>query len=187
MSTDFVEQWERVLYDRIINLIPIAKEFWDNINDLDFYRTGSYPIPGYEKESMMYRITRTADRSPIKGIQAFPFVPSANLMISDKGLKQMIKRVCGSDMVVEGMKLVEIDKCHFTYARKQVIAFIPVERLNKRWERWMYVSMYDAYKLSVGIVTDEIQKKAKRMLANHFRDDEKDGKRDGKKETNGKV
>ena len=160
------DAWERVLVDRLKHLVPVAERFWANVSSLEVNRTGSFPLQGEESSKMMVRITRAASKSPIKGIQAFPFLPADELRISlvPGGYKRMIKKVLGEEMELDGMKILEIENCRNTYTRGTVIAFIPPERLKARWERWMYVSLDDAWALSRGEVPDAIQHKAEKWV-----------------------
>ena len=142
---------------------------------MDMNRTGSFPLPYADGTGMMVRMTRTADKSPIKGIQAFPFMPADELRISavPGGYKRMVKKVCGEEMEIDGMKIIEIENCRNTYTRGTVLAFIPPERLALRWERWMYIARDDAWALSRGVVPKAIQTKANKWVKGFLKEKKK--------------
>lgn len=169
------DAWERVLVDRLQHLVPVAERFWANVANIDVNRTGSFPLPGEEDSKMMVRITRAASKSPIKGIQAFPFLPADELRVSlvPGGYKRMIKKVLGEEMELDGMKILEVENCRNTYTRGTVIAFIPPERLETRWERWMYLTRDDAWALARGAVPKGIQIKANKWVKDYIREKKK--------------
>lgn len=161
-----LDAWERVLVDRLQDAIPIAKRFWAEVKNLDVTRTGVFPLSYAGETGVMVRITRAASKSPIRGIQAFPFLPADELKIATVpgGYKRMVKKVCKDSMELDGIKIIEIENCRNTYTRGTVLALIPPERLNDRWERWMYITRDDAWALSRGEVPADIKKKSKKWI-----------------------
>ena len=169
------EEWERVLVDRLSGAVPVARRFWEEVSRLDVNRTGVFPIPYAGETGMMMRITRAASMSPIKGIQAFPFMPADELRLSGVpgGYKRMIKKVCGEEMEIDGMKVIEVENCRNTYVRGTVLACIPPDRLNLRWERLMYLTRDDAWALARGEVPKGVRLKANKWVKDMLKEKKK--------------
>ena len=90
--------WEYVLMQRLSPYIPYARRWWCEVETLAPFDTGIYAIEYYNEQlpGMYYRFTRTAVRSPIRGIQAFPFVVAAYLQLTGikGGSTKFIQTVC---------------------------------------------------------------------------------------------
>jgi hypothetical protein len=115
---------------------------------------------------LMYRFTRSAKKSPILGIQAFPMVPTAFLQITGiaGGSVKMIERVCQDfKFHIDEFVIIEKSNLPSTYNSGQFIAFIPEDIFvdTKSLGQWMYLTSTELMYLAVGHITKEIQDKAK--------------------------
>lgn len=139
--------WEYVLNSKLQSYIEPARKFWNNIENLDIHGTGVYPIQQQHVDcdpppGFMYRVTSTPVRSPIKGIQVFPFVPVAYLQITNiaGGTNRMISRVCADRRFkIEEFTIIEKSNLPSTYHQGQFIAFVPTERLEQTSIQGKYV------------------------------------------------
>jgi hypothetical protein len=127
--------------------------------------TGVFGIPD-SPPGLMYRFTKSAKKSPIMGIQAFPLVPTAYLQISGVpgGAIKMIERLCQDDkFVIDEFNIIEKSNLPSTYNSGQFVAFIPTELYmdTKLLGQWMYLTSTELMYLAVGHITKEIQDKAK--------------------------
>ena len=157
--------WEYVVRERCAPYIPFAKQWWEAVEDKDFIDTGVYmlnnTLPG-----LSVRFTRTALRSPIKGVQAFPFVFTGYLQISgvQGGANKMIERVCARGIDIDGIALVEKHNLPSTFLQGQFIAFVPVPILHgaQGLGKWVYFAKDELTELASGVVSDKV--KARIML-----------------------
>jgi hypothetical protein len=117
----------------------------------------------------MYRFTKSARKSPIPGVQAFPLIPTAYLQISgiSGGSVKMIERVC-QDYKFRVDEFVIIAKSNLpsTYNCGQFVAFIPEDIFVdvKSMGQWMYLTATELMYLAAGHITKEIQDKAQLKL-----------------------
>jgi hypothetical protein len=124
--------WEYLLRTRLEPYIEPARKWWTEVDMLEPADTGVYPIkdgpPGF-----MLRFTRTAIRSPIRGIQAFPFVPSAYLQLTgiQGGSVKMVERLCQDNtFIMDEFTIVVKTNLPSTYNQGQILCFIPTELLH---------------------------------------------------------
>jgi hypothetical protein len=112
----------------------------------------------------MFRFTRTAKRSPIKDIQAFPFVPTAYLQMSgvQGGANKMIERLCYVDFMIEEFTIIERHNLPSTYQQGQFVAFIPSILLQDitAFGQWVYLSHDEMLAVVKGHVPFSLQEKA---------------------------
>jgi hypothetical protein len=159
-SNDYL--WENVLQIRLTPYIEPAREWWKKLPDMVFDTTGTYELNG--PPGFMMRFTRTAVRSPIKGIQAFPFVPTAFLQLSgvQGGVVKMIERVCMRGVKIEEFTIVEKNNLPSTYNSGQIVAFIPSELLedSKLIGQWIYFTHYELEALVHGEIPNTVTQKA---------------------------
>ena len=104
--------WEFILRERLARYIPVVREWWSKVSDLEVDGTGIYPITD-DPPGLMYRMTKSTSKSPIKNVQVFPFVPSAYLQIKGVagGSTKMCERVCAKGLIMD----------EFTIDRKSVV------------------------------------------------------------------
>jgi hypothetical protein len=142
-----------------------AREWWANIPVLSTHATGIYGIddgpPGF-----VYRFTKSAKKSPIPGVQAFPLVPTAYLQLSGiaGGAIKMVERVCQDDKFrIDEFVIVVKSNLPSTYNSGQFIAFIPEDIYvdTKSMGQWIYFTPTEIMYLAAGHITKEIQDKAK--------------------------
>lgn len=125
--------WEYCIATKIQPYLPAVKKWWEQYDKMDVRGTGvfNFEIEGIDDKDippgLMVRVTSTSVRSPIKNVQAFPFVPTAYLQIAGVpgGVNRMIERVCKKGLVIEGIKLIEKHNLPSTYQKGQFIAMVP--------------------------------------------------------------
>lgn len=128
--------WEYVLASKLQPYLPAVKEWWKNYDKLKIIGTGVYPVEldGIEcPPGLQMRVTNTPVRSPIKGIQVFPFVPAAYLQITGVpgGTTKMVERVClNRKFTIEDFTIIEKHNLPSTYHGGQFLCFIPSHLLN---------------------------------------------------------
>lgn len=128
--------WEYVLATKLQPYLPAVKKFWEDYDKIDIKSTGVYPI-NYEgietPPGLFFRMTNTPVRSPIKHVQAFPYVQAAFLQITGVvgGVNKMIERVCYDNrFVLEDFVIIEKHNLPSTYQNGQLLAFVPKKVLE---------------------------------------------------------
>ena len=138
--------WDYVLNSKLSQYIPHVRKFWEDIEDIEIVSTGVFPIQGEEvPPGLMYRVTNTPVRSPIKNIRVFPFVPVAYLQITNVagGANRMVSRVCADNRFkIEEFTIIEKSNLPSTYHQGQFIAFVPTQLLDsiKPLGKWVYLT-----------------------------------------------
>ena len=139
--------WDYVLHTKLSPYIQHVREFWNTVEDINIVGTGVYPIVGDDvPPGLMYRVTNTPVRSPIKGVQVFPFVPVAYLQITNVsgGAARMVSRVCADDrFTIEEFTIIEKHNLPSTYHQGQFVAFVPTDILSGARElgKWVYMKL----------------------------------------------
>ncbi len=157
--------WPYVLCTRLAPYMPFARRWWSEVQDLTPDDTGIYAIE-YEDcpPGMFYRFTRTAIRSPIKGIQAFPFVVAGYLQLTGVtgGSTKLIQRLLAQPMPLEEFSLIELHNLPSTYNQGQLIAIVPTEiyENTKLLGRWLYLTMDEISALIQREIPDSVYNKA---------------------------
>ena len=154
--------WDYVLQTRLMPYIPFAREWWSKVEDLVVHNTGIYDLTG--PPGFRYRFTRVAARSPIKGIQAFPFVPTAYLQISgvQGGSTKMVDRVClDNKFTIDEFTIVCKSNLPSTVQQGQFIAFIPTRLISKieNLGLWLYLKREELEALGRGIILESVKLK----------------------------
>lgn len=155
--------WEYVLGTKLMPYIPRVREFWEHIEEIDIKGTGVFPIDN-APPGLMYRMTNTPVRSPIKNIQVFPFVPVAYLQLTNVagGAQRMVTRVCADNKFkIEEFTIVAKAHLPSTYHQGQFVAFIPTTRLDSvdMLGKWVYLTMDQMLALCRGIVPPKVVEK----------------------------
>lgn len=160
--------WEYVLATKLTPYLDCVRRWWDDVENLDVSGTGVYPItldgapPG-----LMYRVTNTPVRSPIKHVQCFPFVPTSYLQITNVagGANRMVSRVCAQDFTLEEFTIIEKSNLPSTYHQGQFVAFVPTEIMEgvKSLGKWVYLTALEMRAIAQGEITSSIKSK---MLKN---------------------
>ena len=138
--------WEYTLNAKLAQYIPAVRDFWNNIEDIEIVGTGVYPMKGDSNPpGLMYRVTNTPVRSPIKHVQVFPFVPVTYLNLTNiaGGANRMVSRVCADNRFkIDEFTIIEKSNLPSTYHQGQFIAFVPTQVLNsvKDLGKWVYLT-----------------------------------------------
>lgn len=157
--------WEYIMVTKLTPYIEHVRNFWNNISEMQITGTGIFPIKGKDiPQGLMYRMTNTPVRSPIKGIQVFPFVPTIYLQITNVtgGAARMVSRVCADDKFkIEEFVIIEKHNLPSTYHQSQFVAFIPEHILNnvKQLGKWTYLTINEMIALCNGIVPTKVREK----------------------------
>ena len=158
--------WEYVLATKLQAYIPFVREWWRNVEQIELSGTGVYPvISGNDDQppGLMYRVTNTPVRSPIKNVQVFPFVPVSYLQITNVagGANRMVSRVCANNFSIEEFTIIEKSNLPSTYHQGQFIAFVPTDILTsaKALGKWVYLTAPEMCALMQDKVTNPIKNK----------------------------
>ena len=178
-----IEEWDYILNSKLAEYIPAVHRFWDNITSMVIHGTGVYPVQGDDvPPGLMYRMTNTPARSPIKGVQVFPFVPVPYLHFTNVpgGASRMVSKVCaGGRFMIDGFVIVEKSKAFAiavvrlyqqissernlpaTYHQGQFLAFIPEEVYSGARDagRWIYFKLEEMQQLCSGNVPFTVKQK----------------------------
>jgi hypothetical protein len=135
--------WEYLLQSRLAPYIPYVREWWANLDSINVTDTGISELEG--PPGFMMRFTRTPIRSPIKGIQAFPFVLTGYLQITgiQGGVVKMIERVCmDRKCQIDEFTIVEKHNLPSLFSNGQFVAFIPTTLLEdtRILGSWIYMT-----------------------------------------------
>lgn len=156
--------WEYVLESRVRPYIETVREWWANVHEFTMVDTGIAEIP-CEHHGLYVRFTRTAVRSPIKGIQAFPFIPTSRLQITgvQGGSTKMVERVClDNRFQIDEFTLVCKINLPSVFNMAQFIAIVPTDILNetKQLGIWLYFTKEECALLAQGLTNKAIELKA---------------------------
>lgn len=149
--------WEYTLVSRLTPYIEAVRDWWSEYDKLDLRSTCVYPIEGEDvPPGLMARLTNTPARSPVKGVQAFPFVPTSYLNLTGiaGGYMKMIERVCAKGLTLEEFKVIEKHNLPSTYHRGQILIFVPVRVLEdtESLGRFVHVTKSEALMMLHGEV-----------------------------------
>lgn len=154
--------WEYVLATKLQPYLPAVKRWWENYENIKVLSTGILPIEYDDIEvppGLMMRMTSTSVRSPIKGVQAFPFVPTGYLQIAgvSGGVARMVERVCAKGFEIDGLKVIEKHNLR-TYGKGQMICFIPKDVLDGARElgKYMYLTVQELCSMAKGRLPDTV-------------------------------
>lgn len=155
--------WNYALTTRLQPYIDAIRKWWNEIESLEVKDTGVYEIqdgpPG-----LFYRFTRTAIRSPIRNIQAFPFVQVAFLQLSgvQGGANKMVDRECAKGLTIEEFTVICKSNLPSTFQSGQFLAVVPTDILveAKNIGRWLYITDRELLSIGRGIVEHSLKQKA---------------------------
>jgi hypothetical protein len=160
--------WDHVLRQRLEPYIPYARRWWQEIDELAPYDTGVYQID-YDIEEqppgLFFRFTRTPIRSPIKGIQAFPFVVAAYLQITGVpgGSTKLIQRkLMSREYKIDEFTCIDVHNLPSTFNQGQLVAFVPTDVYidTQTIGKWIYLTDVEISGLIQGRVLNSVQVKA---------------------------
>lgn len=156
--------WDYVLTTRLQKYIPYVREWWNDVHNFSMLDTGIVEVYHEDAPGLYARFTRTAIRSPIRGIQAFPFVPTPRLQITgvQGGSTKMIARVClNNRLKMDEFTIICKGKLPSTFNAEQFVAFIPTELLeNKILGNWLYFTPEECSMIARGETNEAIRNKA---------------------------
>lgn len=162
--------WEYTLFARLDAYIPAVRRFWSGLEDMKVQGEGTYFLRDEgSPDGLMYRVARSPARSPIKGVQVFPFVPVQYLGLTGipGGVSKMVSRVCaGNALRIGEFTIVEKANLPSTYRSGQLLAFVPTDRLEQTLSegQWVYLSKEVMLQLAQGKVPASIRQKAVEYL-----------------------
>lgn len=136
--------WDYVMGTKLTPYIPAVRKFWENIEDIIITGTGIYKVEGDDvPPGLMYRVTNTPVRSPIKHVQVFPFVTVPYLQLTNVagGANRMVSRVCENNrFTIEEFTIIEKHNLPSTYHKSQFVAFVPTDIINgiTDFGKWIY-------------------------------------------------
>ena len=155
--------WDYVLMTKLNPYMPNVRKFWSDIQSMSIKGTGVYPIKYADSDpaGLMYRVTNTPIRSPIKHVQVFPFVPVKYLQLTNVagGAARMVSRVCADNrFTIDEFTIIEKSNLPSTYHQGQFVAFVPTDVLNNAQQqgRWIYVPLHELVALADGIVSEHM-------------------------------
>lgn len=155
MTQEDDKMWEYVLITRLQPYVERAREWWEHYNEIIVEHTGVFQLPD-SPPGMMYRVTNTPVRSPIKNVQVFPFVPVSFLNITGVpgGLNKMISRVCDNGITVDEFTIIEKSNLPSTYHQGQFLCIVPTDILNssKQLGKFVYLTRPEMAALANGEV-----------------------------------
>lgn len=156
--------WAYILQTRLYPYIPAVRAWWSNLDEVDPQGTGIAEIDS-DPPGLYSRFTRTAVRSPIRGVQAFPFVLSATLQISgiQGGAKKMITRVCADNrFVLDEFTVIAKSNLPSVFSAAQFLAFVPTVILQETAHLgvWLYLTRDEIATLAKGENCEAIRLKA---------------------------
>jgi hypothetical protein len=158
--------WPYILTERLKPYMPYVNYWWKHLDLHKFYNTGITELNAPDAPGLCVRFTRTALRSPIKGVQAFPFVGTAYLQLANirGGACKMVERVCmDGKLSISGYTIIEKHNLPSILSQGQWIAFVPTYILvdiEHNIGQWIYVTQPELSKLVNGIVPLSIKNKA---------------------------
>lgn len=154
--------WDYVLATKLQQYIPTVREWWKGVEDIDIIGTGVFPIEGENvPPGLMYRMTNTPVRSPIKHVQVFPFVPTSYLQITNVagGANRMVSRVCAKGFTLEEFTIIEKSNLPSTYHQGQFVAFVPTEIMEgiTNLGKWVYLTAPEMAAIANGKINNAIK------------------------------
>ena len=155
--------WEYVVVTKLQPYLKAVRKWWDNYENMHVSSTGVFPINYEDVEcppGLFMRMTSTAVRSPIKHVQAFPFVPSAYLQITGVpgGVNRMIERVCHDGLKLEEFTIIEKHNLPSTYQKGQLLCFVPTKVLEGTQDlgKYVYLTALELISLAKGKLPETV-------------------------------
>lgn len=155
--------WEYTLNAKLAQYIEHVRKFWKDIENIEVMCTGVFPVQGENiPPGLMYRVTNTPVRSPIKHVQVFPFVPVTYLNLTNVagGANRMVSRVCADGKFkIEEFTIIEKSNLPSTYHSGQFVAFVPTKVLNsvKELGKWVYLTAPEMIALMHGTIQNSVK------------------------------
>lgn len=163
--------WEYTVVTKLMPYLPAIRRWWENYDKLKIVSVGIFPIEYDDIEcppGLQMRICNTPVRSPIKHVQAFPFVPTAYLQIIGVpgGVNKMIERVCHKGLKLEEFTIIEKHNLPSTCQSGQWLGFVPTEIFEgtKSLGKYIYFTLPELMGLAQGNVLNSVILKCARYL-----------------------
>lgn len=164
--------WEYVVVTKLQPYIAAVRKWWSNYESMRVSSTGVFEISYDDIEcppGLQMRMTSTAVRSPIKHVQAFPFVPSSYLQITGVpgGVNKMIERVCRDNQLkIDEFIIIEKHNLPSTYQKGQLLCFVPTEVLAgvQNLGKYVYMTVAELCALAKGVLPQSVQAKCYRYI-----------------------
>lgn len=163
--------WEYVVVTKLQPYLPAVRKWWKEYDSMKILGTGVFPIEYDDVEcppGLSMRMTSTPVRSPIKNVQAFPYVPTSYLQITGVpgGVNRMIERVCYNGLELEEFTIIEKHNLPSTYQKGQWVGFVPTEVLKgaKEMGKYVYLTIQELAGLAQGKCISSVPGKCARYL-----------------------
>lgn len=158
--------WEYVVVTKLQPYLPAVRRWWELYDKMKVVSTGVFPIEYDDIEcppGLMMRMTSTAVRSPIKHVQAFPFVPSSFLQIAGVtgGVNRMIERVCQNGLTIDEFTIIEKHNLPSSYQKGQLLCFVPTDVLEGTRDlgKYVYMTLLELCSMAKGKLPQSVQAK----------------------------
>lgn len=164
--------WEYVLTTKLQPYLEAVRRWWKDYEHMHISSTGVFDIHYDDIDcppGLFMRMTNTAVRSPIKHVQAFPFVPSSYLQITGVpgGVNRMIERVChDAQFELEEFVIIEKHNLPSTYQKGQLLCFIPKEVYEgtKSMGKYVYMTVLELVTMAKGKLPESVVAKCYQYL-----------------------
>ena len=152
--------YEYLFMEKIEPFVERARMWWDGYEKEVFYGSGTYPLLN-SPDGLYIRFYRTPAHSPIKGIQAFPYVTTQYIDIQrvPGGLRKFLHQLCLSGYKYKEFTLIEKMYLHGTERSGQFICIVPTNMLSVKnsMGRYVWMTPDDISNISLGIVTEKMR------------------------------
>jgi hypothetical protein len=163
--------WEYLVVSKLTPYLGAVKRWWSEYENMRILSTGVCPVSYEDIEcppGLAMRMTSTPVRSPIKNVQAFPFVPVSYLQITGVpgGVHRMIERVCYNGLIIEEFTIIEKHNLPSTYQKGQILCFVPTKTLEGAQDlgKYVYLTVQELAALAQGKVLSSVPAKCSRYL-----------------------
>ena len=164
--------WEYIMVTKLQPYLPAVRKWWKEAEDIKDFETGVAEIKYDDLEvppGLQMRMTSTPVRSPIKNVQAFPFLPTAYLDISGapNGVNKLVECVCQKGLTIEEFTIIEKHNLPSTFHRGQFVAFIPTDVLtgSKEFGKYVYLNLQELVMLAQGICPKTLPAKCAKYIS----------------------
>jgi hypothetical protein len=155
------------LIEQLTPFVKAAAKWWGKKDKTFPVFTGSYPMekwfpkPSAAEEfycgALNVRFTKCSAKSPLKGLQAFPYLPTryVNITKVKGGIRKSIARECMKGLEIDGFTVVEKTRLQMLDQSGQVLIIVPTEVYGKNLAamgRWIYFTKGELAQLSKGYV-----------------------------------
>lgn len=153
--------WVHLLTERLEPYLPSVRNWWNTLDKHIFTYSGLYDLDG--PPGLCVRFTRVAARSPIKGIQAFPLVPTGFLQLTriQGGSTKMVESICTRGFTIEEFTIISKINLPSIINKGQFLAFIPTDIYEgvSSIGKWVYFTNTELIAIYNGTITDTIKQK----------------------------